>query len=846
MTNKNSVGSILRRLREDKRQKWIERDQWTQTAVARRIGVSRVTYIAWENDEWLPGVDHLKRIIAIFRLNEQDEAALYRTVAQLPPEKVKLPPRNTFFTGRNDYLDELHRKLQEGGSVAITQAVGISGLGGIGKTQIALEYAYHHHPKVYRTALWVNAADRATLQADYDTIAYLLNLPELDEQKPELRVEAVKRWLDDHTRWLLVMDNADDLQLVRSFMPGRPLGHIILTTRSQAIREGNIAMQLVVEEMKQQEALVFLLRRAGLWDEEAKLGDEAKLNMIATDIRDRAAELVTLLGRHPLGLDQAGAYIEASGISLADYIQLYREERQSLLDARGPPGGSPGDHPETVTVTVQLSVKKACERDAKAADVLSFCSFLQPDAMPEEVFYQDGEMRLTLRSFNDIMAALRRYSLVDRNAQEKLLSMHRLIQAVLIDAMSSDLQKQWRARVACALSAAFPEVEFKNWEQCGRLLTHALTCARWTEDELPMTQEVAELLTKAAVYSQEQGKSTEGDLILLRVLKFWDKQLGVDHPTTGAAAHRLAQYLKKGGTYDTAKKYYWWTLIAYEKHLGIGHPAMAAALSELGTLYVSQRKYKNAITLISLAIIIQKRRLGDSHPAILRSLRDLATVYRYQGKYDIAIRVYKEARSTSEKSLGINHPDTLSIVRELGMTYVLKGEYELAEPLLTQSANFCAQYLGVDHPDMAKSLICIAWLYYKQGKYKQSSDLYQLLLASRERRSRMDPLDFAQGCYGWALAQQQQKQYDRAEKFYRRAIQIYERKVGGTAAYAPDLKKNYAALLRDMQRYTEAAALELNDEPPYDLGKDEVDKDVNRYFNLLGVAYQHSQSPFGS
>ena len=114
-----------------------------------------------------------------------------------------------------------------------SRKVAISGLGGIGKTQIAMEYAYRHYPDTYRTVLWVNAADISTLQADYDSLSRILGLVEQDERNPRQRVEAVKQWFNKHAGWLLIIDNADDLPIIYPFVPSKPLGHIILTTRWQ-------------------------------------------------------------------------------------------------------------------------------------------------------------------------------------------------------------------------------------------------------------------------------------------------------------------------------------------------------------------------------------------------------------------------------------------------------------------------------------------------------------------------------------------------------------------------------------------------------------------------------------
>jgi tetratricopeptide (TPR) repeat protein len=612
MIDKNSFGSILRRLREEKRKKY--KDQWTVVALARRIGVSRPAYYAWENDESLPDTDNFKRIIAVFRPNEQDERALYRAVAQLPPEKQNLLQRNRLFTGRDDYLDELHRKLQEGGRVALTQAVGISGLGGIGKTQIALEYAYRYHPDVYRTVLWVNAANQATLQADYDAVAHLLELPERDEEAAERRVAAVKRWFDEHTRWLLIMDNADDLQLARSFMPERLLGHIILTTRSQAIRESNIAVQLVIDKMEPQEALIFLLRRAGLWDEESTRDDEAKLNTIAPDIRDNAAELVTLLGRLPLALDQAGAYIEASSILPADYIQLYQKERQNLLDTRGPPQkDTDDDHSDTVTVTVQLCYRKACERHEKAADVLCFCSYLHPDDMPEKLFYQDSGMQLTLRSFNDVMTALRRYSLIARNAQEKTLSMHRLVQDVLLDTIPSDLQDKWAERAVQALHAMYPPI------------------VEITDSSLSLICEVLNYF--------DEGSGGQPEPFIERAVSDLKEGIVTENPDTAKSISVLALLYQGQGEYWQAEHLYKQALTILKNHSGAEHPDAALPLYGWAILLHQQGKLEQAEALYQRAVCIQEQCLGASHPRIQSTKRNYANFLHAVGLDPLAAAV---------------------------------------------------------------------------------------------------------------------------------------------------------------------------------------------------------------
>jgi hypothetical protein len=147
------------------------------------------------------------------------------------PTRKNIPyERNLLFTGREDVRKRLHTTLRAGKTTALTQPQSNSGLGGIGKTQAAVEFAYRYQDD-YEYIQWVKAESTESLISDFVTIAYLLDLPEQQEQEQSRVVEAVKRWFQEHTDWLLIFDNADDLTLLRNFMPSVGKGHILLTTR---------------------------------------------------------------------------------------------------------------------------------------------------------------------------------------------------------------------------------------------------------------------------------------------------------------------------------------------------------------------------------------------------------------------------------------------------------------------------------------------------------------------------------------------------------------------------------------------------------------------------------------
>jgi hypothetical protein len=347
--------------------------------------------------------------------------------------------RNPYFTGREDLLTRLYELLHTGKATALTQPQAISGLGGIGKTQTAVEYAYRYRDD-YQAVLWASAASRETLISDFVALAALLQLPERDMADQGVVVAAVKRWLASNRDWLLILDNADNLELAAEFMPLESSGHILLTTRAQST--GTIANSLEVEKMEQAEGALLLLRRA------KKPAADVPLEQARKADRSLAETIVTELGGLPLALDQAGAYIEETNCGLSGYLDLYRTHRKDLLQRRSK---LRSEHPEPVGTTWSLSFQKVEQANPAAAELLRLCAFLDPDAIPEDILTEGAaEVGPTLKSMatdafklNEAIEVLRTYSLIKRNAEAKTLNMHRLVQVVLKDDLDNEAQREW-------------------------------------------------------------------------------------------------------------------------------------------------------------------------------------------------------------------------------------------------------------------------------------------------------------------------------------------------------------------------------------------------------------------
>src|SRR5713101_1885368 len=533
---------------------------------------------------------------------------------------VPLAP-NPFFTGRENTLEEVHKKLSS------SKRVALSGMRGVGKTRAAVEYV-HRHRDDYQAILWARAETRETLVGDFASVARLLKLPEKDEKDQSVIVSAVKSWLEANDRWLLVFDNADDLTLVPDFVPLVHPGHLLLTTTAQAL--GRVAEKVLVEKMADDEGALLLLRRATV------IGKQAALDEATAVDRKLAWELARELGGLPLALDQAGAFIEETPSTVAEYRKLYEKEGKRLRKERGEVHS---EHP-SVTVTFSLAFGELAKRDPAAADLVRLCAFLAPDAIPEELFTKGafalGE-EFARRAenpldFTETLKQAAKFSLIQRDAPDRSLDIHRLVQAVLKDEMDTEQLREWAERAVRAVDCAFPSPEFRSWPECERLLPHAKICAALIEKVSFEFEEAARLLNKTAFYMDDRAQYGEAESLYQRSLAIWEKALGPEHPDVAASLNNLAVLYKNQGRYAEAEPLYQRSLAIWEKTLGSEHLKIASSLNNLAVLYKDQGRYAEAEPLYQRSQAIREKALGPEDPALATSLNNVALFYDNQGR----------------------------------------------------------------------------------------------------------------------------------------------------------------------------------------------------------------------
>ena len=683
--------------------------------------------------------------------------------------------RNPFFTGREEVLTHLHTMLYKDKTAAITQSQvqAISGLGGIGKTQTAVEYAYRHQDD-YQYVFWVKSETSEEIISDFLTIAALLNLPQRNVADQKLIVGAVKRWLEEHRGWLVIFDNADNLKMVRDYLPSGSKGHILLTTRAQAM--GQLAHKVEIEKMEGDEGALFLLRRANLIGHDEKL-DQAK----AADVA-KAKEIVQAVDGLPLALDQAGAYIEETACSLTHYLGLYQKQQARLLKRRGTTV-SEHDHPQPVANTWEISFHNVEKANPAAADLLRLCAFLAPDDLPEEIITEGAdELGPTLEAvakdpfeLDAAIEELRKYSLVKRDRDAQTLTIHRLVQAVLKDEMDEEVQRQWAERAVRAVRSAFPYVEYKTWPQCKRLLPHAQVCAELIRQWNMEFEEAAWLLNGTGSYVKQRALYTEAGLLYQQALMIYEKVLGSEHSYVATILNNLALLYKVQGKYEQAEPLYQRALAIWEKVLEPEHPDVALSLNNLALLYQDQGKYEQAEPLLQRVLAIREKVLEPEHPDVARSLNNLAGLYRAQGKYEQAEPLLQRALAIREKVLEPEHPDVATSLNNLALLYATQGKYVDAEPLYQRALAIRQKVLEPEHPDLATSFLNLGWFYYQQGKYEQAEPFLQQALAIREKALGPVHPDVALTLEHYAYLLRLTHWEDEATKLQERAREIRER-----------------------------------------------------------------------
>lgn len=805
-SNFSSFGAILKAFRA--------RTRLTQQQLAERLGVRRNTIGTWERGDFLPGSKGIVLELArLLRLNEEETRQLLEaSLTALAPHWSVPFPRNPFFTGREEVLEALHDQLGLDQAVALTQSSALHGLGGVGKTQIALEYAYRHALE-YSAVFWIEAEQVETVRASFLRLAKLLQVPEYQQADQQQAITAVQRWLTKQSQWLLIWDNLEAMELLPHFLPSARQGAVLITTRHQAL--GTLAYGLELSPMEQTEGITFLLQRAKIPNAGASGVSLHPLQVRSPTEYAAAEDLVATLGGLPLALDQAGAYIEETGCTISGYLHQYEGQQRYFLERRG---AFSTDHPQPVLSTLRLACQQVAQDAPLALELARCCAFLYPDAIPEEIFREGASHLASILGptvadpiqFDLALAALQTFSLVRRDRDTRLLSFHRLVQVILREEMSRQEQQHRLTCLIHALNALFPSpsLEFSvgTWEASERLLPQVMACVSAIADDC-QDQELAEILQKAAAYLVERDQFDQAEPLYQRALHLFEQCLGPEHPRVGALLEQWADLYRVQGQYVQAEALFKRASSLLEQALGSEHPDVLSPLYGLAVVYLQQGKYIQAERLFQRVLHIREQGLGPEHLDVAGTLASLGVLYQEQGNYEQAVVLSQRALRIFEQHWGPEQPALANLLNNLGNLYREMGHYEQAEPFCTRAVHLFEQARGPEDSNVAFALDTLATLYRAWGQYEQAEPLYHRALRlftqafGPAHRMVSYPLN------GLALLRQEQGQSEEAEHLFQRALQIREQAPGQNHPDTAETLHDLAILRQKQGKLREALLL---------------------------------------
>ena len=638
-------------------------------------------------------------------------------VGQAPTQRatggkpVRLAPRPPFLAGREELLAELEARLS-GGDRSGLRVVALCGLGGAGKTSVAVEYAHRHLGEV-GVAWQFSAEDPTVLAAGFGELAAQLGARDVvDTRDPIASVHGVLAAFP--AGWLLVFDNAPDLGSVQAFLPPAGLGRVLITSQNQNWPPGQA---LEVPVLGAEAATDFLVSRCGDPDRQA------------------AWELAVELGGLPLALEQAAAYVQATGDSLAGYLASFRRRRADLL-ARGEPAG----YGKTVATTWALASSQLEQTSAEAAGLLRLLAFCAPEAIPWRLLLQPRPgLARTLRqevaavllplledelAAKDARAALRRYSLVSQPA-EGSVSVHRLVQAATASQMTEDLAGAWRHATAAVIEAAIPEdgSQADAWPEFAALLPHAQ--AALTAD--------SDAMERVGDYLGNSGNYPAARDLYQAVVEARAEALGPEHPGTLTARNDRAFWAGLAGDPAGARDQAAALLPVCERVLGPEHPDTLLTRANLARWTGTTGDPAGARDQFAALVPIRERVSGPEHPQTVGARLLLARWTGNAGDPAGARDQLAALLPVRERASGMEHMDTLSMRIDLAYWTGVAGDPAGARDQLSALLPVTERVLGPEHPDTLAARFGFAYWTGVAGDPAGARDQYAALLPVEER-----------------------------------------------------------------------------------------------------------------
>ncbi|MCZ7400388.1 MAG: FxSxx-COOH system tetratricopeptide repeat protein [Candidatus Methanoperedens sp.] len=674
--------------------------------------------------------------------------------------------RNPNFFGRETYLTEIQSMLNS--SQSDTRKLAICGLGGVGKTQLAIEYYYKNRAN-YKIIWWVHSEMWETLASDYAGLADELKLPVKGHTDQSVVIKAVRRWLEHNSGWLLIFDNAQKQEDLINYLPQGNAGHVIITSRNQTWDYVN--KLLSIDVLSRAESIDFLLKRT-------ELSEKEDANKLAED-----------LGDLPLALEQAGAYIKETKVPLTKYTELFQSKHEELWrNQRSPP-----EYKDKIDTTWNLAIDQIRAKEPNAANLLNLCAFFAPDDIPLKLFSDEKKyfpdsiaVAATDLEINEAIKALRRYSLL--TVSNNALSIHRLVQTVVRDNLEERDKNIWTETALRIISNAFPiksddpeSIYMQTWLDCSRLLPHALAASKHAEILEVAPGLTSNILNQAGSYLREISDLKKAKELHEKALKLAENFYGEKHHRVAICLENLGRVLRDLGELKAAKEHYEKALKIYEPfydpkkhpHIAICEDGLGRVLFEMNELtaakehferalkideFIHQNDSKVAIRLNNIgtvlrnqgkleaakehyekAIKIDKASYDIGHPYFAIRLNNIGTVLHDQGEPKAAVEHYEKAIKIDEAFYGPDNINITTSLNNLGCALLDIGDPKGAKVNFERALKILEKVYDPDHPEIAKLSCNLGFLLLKEGDIKGAKEHFERAMQIHNSHSKDYP-----------------------------------------------------------------------------------------------------------
>ena len=618
-----------------------------------------------------------------------------------------VPPRNPGFTGREGLLSQVRAALLAGDRTAV-QA--LQGMGGVGKTQLVVEYA-HRFADGYEVVWWISADQAGLIGNQFAELGENLGCVEPGTGLTEAARQAMLAELRQRGRWLLIFDNASSPADLAPWLPGGS-GHVLITSRAR--RWAEIAVPVEVDVLTRAESVAILRARVS-WLTEAD-----------------AEKVAAAMGDLPLGVAQAAGYMADTGTPAGAYLSVLETRAGQVLDL-----GQPSSYQQSLAAATELAFERLGHDDPASASLATLCAFLAPAPVPLEWFTRNPALLpVALASaaadplaWHQVLARIGAHALARIDPDG--LRMHRLTQAIMRGYLSPEQNSASRQAAEAIVAASNPGDGRTPdlWPEWALLLPH-LT---FLDPELTTNPDLRRLAVDATWYLFRRGYWQSSYDLASRLYQKWIDQLGPDDPWALSAAQAVATALWKLGRHDEAARLDEDTLARRRLVLGEDHPDTLVSANATAITLRALGRTEAARKLDEDTLARRRRVLGADHPQTLVSANTMTVILRGLGQIEAARDLGEDTLGRRRRVLGEDHPDTLVSASNLALVWRAAGQVQAARDLAEDTLGRRRRLLGEDHPDTLISASNLAALLRAAGQTEAARDLDEDTLARRRR-----------------------------------------------------------------------------------------------------------------